>query len=290
MTKFHKLAQLNKDIELLESYGDFKSADILHNKFIRLAQSEVVPASYKTPEGDRGPTYKKRFNQKLKAGLAAEGRKKDNIISSIYADPSFFDEDKKQLESLIRGAVAPTTSPTSSPTSRPTSGVSSTGSSTGTSTNENFTELQTDLSKVYMAKLNAAKNFGELDSIQRIYKSDDGILPQESTILDDRIVNIKNTKRNNLMSGLQNSLDAVSVPSDNSATETTNESSIPKLKERIQHYKNKIDEYYITKDQAKKKNMLKYLKKFIKENYDNQLLDSKSYVTLMNDLGIKIVI
>ena len=287
MTKFQKLAQIFKDIELLESYGDFKSANILHKQFIRLAQNEVDPASYNTPEGDRGPTYKKRFNQKLKAGLAAEGRKKDNIISSIYANPFFFDEDKKQLESLIRGAVAPTTNTNSSGALIPSSAASNTNQP-ATNTNQNFTELQTDLAKDYMAKLNAAKGEWDLDFIKMQYDRE-GLAPFEQKILDDRIENIKNTKHNNLMSGLQNSLDAVSVPSDNSATETTNESSIPKLKERIQHYKNKIDEYYITKDQAKKKNMFKYLKKFIKENYDNQLLDSKSYVMLMKQLGITIL-
>jgi hypothetical protein len=38
MTKFQKLSQIYKDIELLESYGDFKAADVLHKKFIREAQ------------------------------------------------------------------------------------------------------------------------------------------------------------------------------------------------------------------------------------------------------------
>ena len=38
MNKFQKLAQLNKDIELLENAGKIKAADILHQKFIREAQ------------------------------------------------------------------------------------------------------------------------------------------------------------------------------------------------------------------------------------------------------------
>jgi hypothetical protein len=38
MNKFQKLAELNKDIELLEAYGKLKSASILHDKFIRVAQ------------------------------------------------------------------------------------------------------------------------------------------------------------------------------------------------------------------------------------------------------------
>jgi len=38
MNKFQKLAQLNRDIELLESAGKIKAADILHQKFIKEAQ------------------------------------------------------------------------------------------------------------------------------------------------------------------------------------------------------------------------------------------------------------
>jgi len=38
MNKFQKLAQLNRDIELLENAGKIKAADILHQKFIKEAQ------------------------------------------------------------------------------------------------------------------------------------------------------------------------------------------------------------------------------------------------------------
>ena len=38
MNKFQKLSQLNKDIELLESAGKIKAAEVLHKKFIREAQ------------------------------------------------------------------------------------------------------------------------------------------------------------------------------------------------------------------------------------------------------------
>ena len=39
MNKFQKLAQLNKDIELLENAGKFKAAEVLQNKFVREAQT-----------------------------------------------------------------------------------------------------------------------------------------------------------------------------------------------------------------------------------------------------------
>jgi hypothetical protein len=58
MNKFQKLAQLNKDIELLENAGKIKSANILHKKFIREAQTtfnypntgvNYNPAGYAAP-------------------------------------------------------------------------------------------------------------------------------------------------------------------------------------------------------------------------------------------------
>ncbi len=38
MSKFQKLSQINKDIELLEAFGDIKSANILHRKFLKVSQ------------------------------------------------------------------------------------------------------------------------------------------------------------------------------------------------------------------------------------------------------------
>ncbi len=38
MSKFQKLSQINKDIELLESAGEIRAAEIMHRKFIKEAQ------------------------------------------------------------------------------------------------------------------------------------------------------------------------------------------------------------------------------------------------------------
>jgi hypothetical protein len=112
-----------------------------------------------------------------------------------------------------------------------------------------------------------------------------GLPPFEAKILDDLIIKIKSSKRNKLMTGLKSDLDAVNAtPGTNTEFINLNESSIPKLQARIDHYRQKINKYKITKDPA----MHKYLKKFIKKNYDNNLLDSKSYVTFMKELGINI--
>lgn len=44
MNKFQKLAQLNRDIELLENAGKIKSAEVLHKKFLKEAQLGFGPA------------------------------------------------------------------------------------------------------------------------------------------------------------------------------------------------------------------------------------------------------
>ncbi len=45
MNKFQKLAQLNRDIELLENAGKIKAAEVLHQKFIKEAQF-AMPMTY----------------------------------------------------------------------------------------------------------------------------------------------------------------------------------------------------------------------------------------------------
>jgi len=49
MNKLQKLAQLNQDIELLETAGKFKSAEILQKKFLKEAQSNKDEFGYKGP-------------------------------------------------------------------------------------------------------------------------------------------------------------------------------------------------------------------------------------------------
>lgn len=41
MSKFLRLSSINQDIQLLEQAGDYKSASILHKKFLREAQAAV---------------------------------------------------------------------------------------------------------------------------------------------------------------------------------------------------------------------------------------------------------
>jgi len=65
----------------------------------------------------------------------------------------------------------------------------------------------------------------------------------------------------------------------------TQGSSIPKLQERIDHYNKKIQEYKSVTDPKRKSEMFKYLNQYIKDNYDQGLLDPQSYRNLMTQLG-----
>lgn len=64
-------------------------------------------------------------------------------------------------------------------------------------------------------------------------------------------------------------------------------SNIPKLQERIDYYTKKIEEYNTTQDVKKKDKMRIWLSLYIDKNYNEGLLDSQSYNSLMSLLGEK---
>ena len=99
MNKFQKLAQLNKDIEILEANDKFKSASILHDKFIKEAQSLE-------PSRDSGP-YKQVFDGYF---LSARTNPSQNLINKIKADGFLLKEDQDKLvayASEMMGNLAP---------------------------------------------------------------------------------------------------------------------------------------------------------------------------------------
>lgn len=86
MSVFKKLSSLNQDIELLEAFGDIKSASVLHQKFLKEAQSL-------NPTRDSGP-YKQVFDRYL---LSATTKPSQNLINSIRADGFLLREDQDKL-------------------------------------------------------------------------------------------------------------------------------------------------------------------------------------------------
>ena len=135
MNKFLKLTEINKDIELLESAGLFKAADVLHKKFIRVAQEfdpakittmldqyKDMPANildndgmYVSPDlktyddnGDLVPF----FNDDDFETLLKTGKLEKNGKTYTY-------DFKKPLKSNL-SETAPVTAPTATPTATPT--------------------------------------------------------------------------------------------------------------------------------------------------------------------------
>lgn len=94
MSSFKKLSRLSKDIEILEEFGDYKSANILHKKFIRAAQSL-------TPNRDSGP-YKQVFDKYF---LSAKTNPSPSLVNAIRADGFLLKEDQDQLINYINDMI-----------------------------------------------------------------------------------------------------------------------------------------------------------------------------------------
>jgi hypothetical protein len=90
MNKFQKLEQLSKDIELLEVFGDIKSASILHKKFLKEAQSL-------TPSRNSDP-YNKYFQKYFNSASTTPSKK---LIDKISKDGFLYKQDQDQLISYI---------------------------------------------------------------------------------------------------------------------------------------------------------------------------------------------
>ena len=87
MNKFQKLAHLNKDIELLENAGKIKAANILHEKFIREAQTDPFMGL-----SEIAKKYMMQLDQ-------AYSQKKpvEPILNSAYNDDTVTQNDKNIL-------------------------------------------------------------------------------------------------------------------------------------------------------------------------------------------------
>ena len=85
MNKFIKLSKINKDIELLETYGDFKAADVLHKQFFKVSQ--LVSNEVKTPE---------KFMDEL--FLLAQNPNEDfeNLVKWYQNDPDRYSEEERE--------------------------------------------------------------------------------------------------------------------------------------------------------------------------------------------------
>jgi hypothetical protein len=125
--KKNLLDQLNAEITLLENYGYYKSASILHKKFIREAQ--VDPISYdKEPRGD---TYKKYFYNLLNSAQKAQDI--EAAKNAIRRDGFLLEEDKQQLIGMLPQSVQ--AKPNTTPVATTANPATPTNQSTVTPTN-----------------------------------------------------------------------------------------------------------------------------------------------------------
>ena len=85
MNKFIKLSKINKDIELLENAGKIKSAEVLHNKFIRIAQS--VSNEVKTP---------KKFMDELYLLAGNSNNDFEELVKWYKNDPGRYSEEERE--------------------------------------------------------------------------------------------------------------------------------------------------------------------------------------------------
>jgi hypothetical protein len=85
MNKFIKLSKINKDIELLETYGDFKAADVLHKQFLKVSQ--LVSNEVKTPEKFMDELY-------LLAGNPNDDF--ENLVKWYQNDPGRYSEEERE--------------------------------------------------------------------------------------------------------------------------------------------------------------------------------------------------
>jgi hypothetical protein len=86
MNKFQKLAQLNKDIELLENAGKFKAAEVLQRKFVREAQAANMY---------NNPALNKEIKLNRYQGYTTPEQPVVTPMANMYNDPALNNEIKQ---------------------------------------------------------------------------------------------------------------------------------------------------------------------------------------------------
>ena len=158
MNKSQKLAQLNKDIELLEAAGKFKAAEILQKKFVKEAQlksakdlmTEFNLLSTNPRENQRFEqllswynynkfSYSDEDKNLIETGLetAKNNRDKYNFSTSINADNPTL----PNVTPTPASTPAPTSTPSPTPVATPTSGNAQ-------DTNRNYQQEAVDAQKM----------------------------------------------------------------------------------------------------------------------------------------------
>lgn len=103
MTKFEKLAELNKIANDCVQGGEFELASKFHNEFMKIAQTNQSETKYKTEPGDSFYLIARKFRKKGFTVGAEEIAKRNNMLLDDTLYPG------QPLIIPLRGGKAPMT-------------------------------------------------------------------------------------------------------------------------------------------------------------------------------------
>lgn len=303
MSKFQKLSQINKDIELLENAGKIVAAEVLHQKFIKEAQEAppVKQMNYRaTPSPVQERTVYKGEGNYFERGedFARSVRNNEGTLYNF-----------KGLQPEMEPVRVQTSPGNWTIQMRPKGNI---GNPYATRQNDPFSsiagyneflKLKPSPSEIrdfvdnkgtvtpagqaiFNAKANAVNNPAAAAPANLPQPQTSAAAPAAAT---PAVVPSATPVAAPVAAPVATPAAApvATTPQANTNQPAAQGSSIPKLQERVDHYNKKIQEYKNTTDPKRKSQMLLYLSQYIENNYDQGLLDSQSYKNLMTALGEK---
>jgi hypothetical protein len=317
---FKKLKQLSNDIDLLEQSGKYSAAEVLHKKFIKEAQVVNNVQNYQARPGTvnqrivypgQGNAFERgdNFARSERGGVGTlynfQGLPEEKVPVNVQTSPGNWDVQMRPKNNIgnpyaTRPADPFRNIPGYNELSRLTNDASlirdfvdANGTSTDAgkaiydelmSQNANRPVSNTTTQTVPMnapvtqspatptATPTSLSKTPTIDPNYKGYETPTTTSPNPAPLTEPQSV-VTNSQ--------------VAFQGLGTAMSQAQGSSIPKLKERVDHYNKKIQEYKSVTDPKRKSEMLKYLNQYIKDNYDQELLDPQSYRNLMTALEEK---
>ena len=278
MNKFQKLSQINKDIELLENAGKIKAAQVLHQKFIKVAQVVAPNKTNYSPStvNPQQQNYVQRneiSTTSVRDGVSTNfnftGLQPEMVPVRVQTSPGNYTTVMRPKNNIGN--------PYATRPSDPFSNIPG--------YNE-FIKLRPSQSEIR----DFVENKGTVTPAgQAIYNAKTNSVNAPSITAPVNITQPQTSAAAPVTTPVAapSSAPVTTTPQANTNQTATQGSTIPKLQERVDHYNKKIQEYKNTTDSKRKSEMLLYLSQYIENNYDQGLLDSQSYKNLMTGLGEK---
>ena len=246
MNKFQKLAQLNRDIELLENAGMFDAAEVLQRKFVREAQAQGAFGGIVTQDA-------KNFMMELDKAYNS-GQPTLGVIQKAERAGL----PPQELQALKNHANKIRTQANTDFNSQyPSSGYSTPQDNTGPQGTP-YRDYETEVTKGHQF-------FQGLGNAARQQQTNNQAQPAAQDNFQNNYTEQSDTANQNANQLLQESK--------------------AKMPDRIQYYDKKIQEMNNQTNPQVKENMRKTLKNYISNNHSTGILDTNSYSRFMNALG-----